>query len=57
MSGRHARIRPVEDALIIEDLGSTNGLRVNGDEVHQATVNDGDEIELGEVRLRFESAQ
>ncbi|MCB1734351.1 MAG: FHA domain-containing protein [Gammaproteobacteria bacterium] len=58
VSGYHADLLLDRDGGIsIVDLGSTNGLRVNGDEVHQATVNDGDEIELGEVRLRFESAQ
>ena len=38
----------------IEDLQSTNGTKVNGKRVRSATLSDGDEIQVGHTRLRFE---
>jgi pSer/pThr/pTyr-binding forkhead associated (FHA) protein len=37
----------------IEDLQSTNGTRVNGKRVRSATLEDGDEIQVGHTRFRF----
>lgn len=55
VSRRHARIFPAADGWAIEDLGSTNGLRVNGREVRAVReLRTGDEIEFGTVTARFE---
>jgi len=37
----------------LEDLGSTNGTRVNGEAVDTATLAHGDEIEVGQTRFRY----
>ncbi|MBI2894069.1 MAG: FHA domain-containing protein [Deltaproteobacteria bacterium] len=54
VSGEHAKILRVNQVYRILDLDSTNGVRVNGSEVRYAELDDGDEITLGEVVLRFE---
>ena len=53
LSRRHARItRSADGALKIEDLGSLNGTRVNGERISAATaLRRGDEIKLGETVL------
>jgi pSer/pThr/pTyr-binding forkhead associated (FHA) protein len=50
----HARIQFQEDTLFIEDMGSTNGTRINGFELiggKSYRLTPGDEIELGSLRL------
>jgi S1-C subfamily serine protease len=48
VSSRHARLKRYQERVIIEDLGSTNGVLVNGDLVTSSTpVGDGDKIQLG----------
>lgn len=56
VSRRHAEVTPTGDGgWAITDLGSTNGVRVNGSDVRRsANLRDGDVIELGTVPLRFE---
>jgi hypothetical protein len=55
-SRRHARVRIAGGAATIEDLGSSNGLRVNGVPVDRraAPLRAGDEIVLGGTALAFE---
>lgn len=54
ISGHHAEIHMSrEGAFSITDLGSGNGVFVNGERIHQCGLRDGDIIELGEVRFRF----
>lgn len=52
VSRRHCCIAQVEDRLVIRDLESTNGIRVNGTPVQEATIADGDEVTIG--NLEFE---
>ena len=55
VSRRHAEIRPATGGWIVEDLGSTNGVRVNGREVHAPTsISSGDRVELGTALVTFE---
>jgi hypothetical protein len=58
VSRRHAQVRPAGgDGWTIEDLGSTNGVRVNGRPVDRATrLEPGDRLEIGTVDVRFEVA-
>jgi Protein of unknown function (DUF3662)/FHA domain len=57
VSRRHAELRPEDGSWTIEDLGSTNGIRVNGlvvDGVHR--LRSGDRIEMGSTEMLFETA-
>ena len=55
VSRRHAELRPVDGGWTIADLGSTNGVKVNGTVVRgPAPVAPGDRIEVGTVDVRFE---
>ena len=54
VSRRHAELRNEDGRWIVTDLGSTNGIKVNGQRVHDAALAPGDEISLGLARLRFE---
>ena len=55
VSRRHAEIRPSDGGWTIQDLGSTNGVRVNGRDAHGATaIQAGDRLELGTVAATFE---
>ena len=54
VSRRHAEVRRENGHWVVVDLGSTNGLKVNGRRVAEAALNPGDEITLGLSRLSFE---
>jgi Protein of unknown function (DUF3662)/FHA domain len=55
VSRRHAEISPSGQSWLIQDLGSTNGVRVNGRQVDGPhPLESGDRIELGTVRIGFE---
>jgi hypothetical protein len=57
VSRRHAELRPGGAGWMIDDLGSTNGVRVNGQTVHAAhEVRTGDRIEIGSTEILFEVA-
>jgi hypothetical protein len=53
VSRRHARISRAPNGWLIEDLGSTNGVTVNGANVEREYLSGGEDIELGNVRMRF----
>ncbi|HEU4726818.1 MAG TPA: sigma 54-interacting transcriptional regulator [Kofleriaceae bacterium] len=53
MSAPHARLRRERDRWLIEDLGSKNGVLVDGERVARATLSDGDVIEVGHTFLVF----
>jgi len=54
ISREHAEIQKEPDGgLRLIDLGSANGVRVNGEDVQNALLGSGDVIELGQVRFRF----
>jgi hypothetical protein len=55
VSRRHAEIRPSADGWTIADLGSTNGVLVNGKPVADSeSLNPGDRVELGSTQIVFE---
>jgi pSer/pThr/pTyr-binding forkhead associated (FHA) protein len=55
VSRRHAEIAPSESGWTITDLGSTNGVRVNGRRITSPQMlAAGDVIELGNAEVMFE---
>lgn len=56
VSKTHARLIRRCDVWFLDDLGSKNGLLVNGERVSSTQLWDGDFIEIGSVILRFRSA-
>jgi hypothetical protein len=55
VSRTHAEVRPRGGGWIVSDLGSTNGVAVNGARIEQAhALKPGDRIELGTSVLTFE---
>ena len=56
VSRRHARVQPQAGALLVEDLGSRNGTRVDGARIETpAVAGPGALLCLGEVELRVEA--
>ena len=56
VSRHHAEIRPQGNGFVIVDLGSTNGVKVNGVRVAQQALADGDQITIGNTRMQFEAS-
>jgi hypothetical protein len=55
VSRKHAEVRPSGGSWIVRDLGSTNGVKVNGRRIQGAqSLKQGDVIELGTSRATFE---
>jgi hypothetical protein len=54
VSRRHAELRQEGASYWIVDLGSTNGLEVNGKRVKRAKLRDGDTFVLGSTEITFE---
>ncbi len=54
LSRSHARLRHANDGWELEDLGSKNGVRINGTGVRKAGLADGAWLSLGDLLARFE---
>jgi predicted component of type VI protein secretion system len=52
ISRRHCCIAQVSDYLVVRDLGSTNGVRINGTRVVEGRLTAGDELTIGNHRYR-----
>ncbi len=53
VSSMHARFSLQGPALVLEDMGSTNGTLVNGHTIAQAvTLREGDEVQVGDTIMR-----
>lgn len=54
VSSRHARFFPMGSSLMVEDLGSTNGTKLNGRPIHEATAcSAGDIVTVGNVDIKI----
>ena len=53
VSRYHAVLRISHDAVIFEDMDSTNGCFVNGRRIKRQLLKDGDRLKVGAVPLRF----
>ena len=54
MSRAHAAIGYDGERFFVQDLGSTNGTRVNGAREQKTPLKSGDDIQLGKLRLRVD---
>ncbi|MHB8245292.1 MAG: FhaA domain-containing protein [Acidimicrobiales bacterium] len=56
VSRRHAQLRREGDSVVLVDLGSTNGTKVNGVLVRERRLTPGDTVIVGSTTMRFEPA-
>jgi pSer/pThr/pTyr-binding forkhead associated (FHA) protein len=54
VSRRHCCIAQVHDYLVVRDLGSTNGVRINGVRVVEGRIRQGDELTIGSNRYQVQ---
>ena len=52
VSRRHCVVAQVNDTLVVRDLGSTNGVRVNGERVAEGKLKPGDELQIGNFKYQ-----
>jgi adenylate cyclase len=58
VSRRHAMLSPsLEGHWMVRDLGSANGIFINGKNVKETPLKDGDVLNIGEYSLRYESME
>lgn len=57
VSGHHARMSWSARRIVVEDLGSANGVYVGGRRVARALVRPGDDVRLGDVQLPWSAPQ
>jgi pSer/pThr/pTyr-binding forkhead associated (FHA) protein len=52
VSRRHCVVAQVNDYLVVRDLGSTNGVRINGQRVAEGKLVPGDELQVGNFKYQ-----
>jgi pSer/pThr/pTyr-binding forkhead associated (FHA) protein len=52
ISRRHCVLAQVGDHLVVRDLGSTNGVRINGQRVAEGQLRPGDELQVGNFKYQ-----
>ncbi|MEO2087987.1 MAG: FHA domain-containing protein [Gemmataceae bacterium] len=52
ISRRHCVIAQVNDHLVVRDLGSTNGVLINGVRMTEGRLDPGDELTIGNFRYQ-----
>jgi pSer/pThr/pTyr-binding forkhead associated (FHA) protein len=50
----HCYLAPHRDGVTVRDLGSTNGIRINGVRVGTGLLRDGDLLSVGDFQYRLE---
>ena len=53
MSRRHAAFSADSKHAIVRDLGSRNGILVNGTKVSEAQLRNGDVVQIGHLQVKF----
>ena len=53
MSREHALFEFADGAFVLRDIGSTNGIRVNGERLMAHELDHGDRLEIGEHVFQF----
>lgn len=54
ISRRHCCVAQIAGGLVIRDLESRTGIRVNGHPVEETSIEEGDEIAIGPLVFRLE---
>ena len=54
MSGRHAEISKMNGEIRVKDMGSANGIWLNGERVEDVELFDGDVLRLGQTSIRID---
>jgi len=54
VSRKHCCVAQVNDYFVVRDLGSTNGVRINGVRVQEGTLKPGDELMIGNYRYQIQ---
>ena len=54
VSRRHCCLAPDRDGVLVRDLGSTNGTRINGRRVEEGVLRPGDELSIAHCRFQLE---
>src|SRR5437763_16712972 len=54
ISRRHCCVAQVANYLVVRDLGSTNGVRINGTRAVEGQLNPGDELTIGNLSYRVQ---
>jgi predicted component of type VI protein secretion system len=57
ISKRHCCLAIAYDRIVLRDLGSRNGIRVNGRIVEEVRLQAGDEVAIGPIIYRFEGLE
>jgi len=52
-SRRHVSLTPHNGAVVVEDLGSTNGTFVNGESIQEKQLNHADRLTVGQNSVHF----
>jgi predicted component of type VI protein secretion system len=54
ISRKHCCIAQVADYVVVRDMQSTNGIRVNGERMPEGVLRHGDELTIGNMKYRLE---
>jgi len=57
VSRHHCCMMQEAGEIIVRDLGSTNGIRINGQRVEMGRLRPGDELSIAHIRFRFDHGQ
>ena len=55
VSQRHAKFVVMSDTLYVEDMGSTNGTYLNGQQIKRARLKQGDVVMIGQHKISFDN--
>src|SRR3954469_12439030 len=56
ISRHHCCMTQDRDEVVVRDLGSTNGIRINGQRVEVGRLRPGDELSIAHIRYRLDNA-
>lgn len=57
ISRHHCCMTQDKDDVVVRDLGSTNGIRINGQRVEVGRLRPGDELSIAHIRYRLDNGQ